>query len=1206
MRTKATISILFLLIIFLLPVVHGQISTTGNAPDNEQAALMPMSTYDSVMLSSLPPLRLSKQFNRGALPMMVDNSALPYFRPLIAQVGLECGQSASIGNMLTYELNVLRNAPGDQPQNQLATHFTYNFLNGGSNAGISYYETFEIVKRLGNPTVQTYGGIANGGASRWMSGYTNYYNSMHNRIHDIYSIKTNTIEGLETLKQWIYDHGKGSQYGGTASFYAEFSYPPTQLPQGTPEAGKHVIIQWGNSANHAMTIVGYHDSIRWDYNNDNQYTNHLDINGDGIVDVRDWEIGGFKMANTYGSISGWGDEGFSYMMYKTVADRFQQGGIWNNVVVVTDASADHQPLLTAKATITYPCRNKLKIMIGMSTNPGDTEPEYTLNFPVFDYQGGCNPMQGSGQSETIEFGLDLNPLLSYIIPGQSVKIFLMVYESDASGEHSGMINKFSIIDYTNGQTEIEASGGAGISNNTLTMMSVVAAFGHNPVVVSTQQLPPLQLYESYSHNLQASGGTPPYRWAIADDYIRFDSVAAMPAGEGIKLDVSNNNSGMAKVNLPFDFPFYGKKYNAVYATVDGYIRFDESLIPWPYYIDGRSYFLQNKTVAPLMSNTFVVTPSEGDGIWYEEGEGYCSFTWKLSVAGQTNTSETNFKAILYEDGRIVFHYGYQNIPFYIRRYGGISSGDGENYVLMNTTGTFNPLQLRYNRFVPMTNVTGLELSVDGVLSGDIEEFLDQVPIRVSVTDNNKLKSFKTFYLSTEGVLMEAEVYSEPEHEVVYGESFGLDLIFTNLNSFSLSASEVQLSTSDPYFHITEHLSGFPPMAVGEQVFLQNIFAVNTDRFVPHGYKAKFLLSINAPEGNWSRDLTFTAQAPVVEMASMLVDDGNNGILEPGETANLVMNLYNAGGADVTTAMAVLTSAFDGLTVGVGTAQKEVFGADSIWQVVYQVSLEAGSGIPPVIGVNLHVIGDKEFSYYHTYPIIISQVIEDFESGNFGSFDWLTGGNAPWYADNQAPPFEGSFAARSGVIYDNQSSSLSIDYDVAFPDSLSFYFKVSSEYNYDFLHFLINGVEQSRWSGEEGWKRYSVMLASGAQTLSWLYTKDYSVSNGEDCAKIDYIIFPAYTIPTFETEVSQDDISLILYPNPASDQLTVSFTASGKQYGTVSLLDRTGKILWFTETSELLSGDNRFYPPVQGLPAGVYFIMASSANQILVRKFIKIR
>lgn len=1204
MKNLQVLLVFCLQAILFCPVSEAQKPNTNDMVPIGISELNPMSTYDSLMLMSLKPFKMPVYSNRGSLPTVVDNSATPFFRPLIAQVGLECGQSASIGNALTYELNVLRNAPGDQPQNQLATHFTYNFLNGGSNAGISYYETFEIVKRLGNPSVQTYGGIANGGASRWMNGYTNYLSSMQNRIHDIYSIKTNTAEGIETLKQWIYDHGKGSEYGGVACFYAEFSYPPTVLPQGTPEAGKHVIIQWGNSANHAMTIVGYHDLIRWDYNNDGQFTNDIDLNGDGIIDVRDWEIGGFKMANTYGSISGWGDEGFSYMMYKTVADLFQQGGIWNNVVVVADASPDHQPLLTAKATITYPCRNKLKVSVGMSTNTTDTEPEYILNFPVFDFQGGCNPMQGAGASETIEFGLDLNPLLSYINPGQTVKIFLMVYENDPAGESNGMINNFSVIDYTNGQTETVASGSAGISNNGLTMMSVVASFTHNPVTIATDELPPLQLYQNYSFNLEASGGTPPYRWSLADDYVRIDSVSEVPVFEGVKLNMTNNSSGYAKVQLPFSFPFYGGFYDEIYATADGYLRFDPSLMPWPYYIDGRTYFLQNRAISPLMSNTFVITSGDGDGIWYEAGEGFCRFKWKLSVVNQTNTSETNFVVTLYNDGRIVFNYGYQNIPSYIRRYAGLSAGDGENFVLMNTSGTFIPLQLRYNRFDPITTVTGLELSIDGQLSGDIDAFFDQVPLRVSVIDNNKLKTYKTFYLSTEGVLLDATVYAEPVNEIIYGENFGLDLLFTNMNSFALSASQVQLTTADPYLNVLESVSSFPPMDIDQEVLQENTFLVQTDRFVPHGHKAVFTLTLDAPEGSWSREIVFTAQSPLVEMASMVVDDGNNGILEPGETANLVMNLYNSGGADITTAMAVLTSEFHGLTVHGEPEQTEIFAHENHWEITFQVSLSGDTDVPPVIGVNLHVIGDKEFSHYRTYPLIISRVVEDFESGGFTSFEWQSGGNAPWYADNQAPPFEGSYAARSGVIIDNQSSSLFLDYDVAIPDTLSFFYKVSSEYSYDFLHFSINGEELARWSGEVGWTRYATLLPSGLQRLSWLYSKDYSVSNGEDCAKIDYIVFPAYSIPTFEPETVQLESILTLYPNPLTNKLTVIYQAPGNQNATIKMLDGAGKVLWFTQNNDLQSQENKFYPPVNGLSPGIYFIIVETPNNTIVRKFVK--
>lgn len=343
---------------------------------------------------------------------------------------------------------------------------------------------------------------------------------------------------------------------------------------------------------------------------------------------------------------------------------------------------------------------------------------------------------------------------------------------------------------------------------------------------------------------------------------------------------------------------------------------------------------------------------------------------------------------------------------------------------------------------------------------------------------------------------------------------------------------------------------------------------------------------------------------MVEMTSMIVVDGNNGILEPGETADLVMNLYNSGGADITTAMAVLTSEFDGLTVLGEPEQTEIFAHENYWEVAFQVSLSDETEVPPVIGVNLHVIGDKEFSYYHTYPLIISSVVEDFESGGFTSFEWQTGGNAPWYADNQVPAFEGSYAARSGVIYDNQSSSLFLDYDVAIPDTLSFYYKVSSEANYDFLHFSVNGEELARWSGEVAWTRHAVLLPAGLLRLSWLYSKDYSVSNGEDCAKVDYIVFPAYSIPTFEPESVQVKPILTVYPNPITDKLTVIYHSYGQTYTSLRMLDGAGRVLWFAQNKGLQSDESVFYPPVQELAPGVYFIIAETPENSIVRKFVK--
>ena len=137
--------------------------------------------------------------------------------------------------------------------------------------------------------------------------------------------------------------------------------------------------------------------------------------------------------------------------------------------------------------------------------------------------------------------------------------------------------------------------------------------------------------------------------------------------------------------------------------------------------------------------------------------------------------------------------------------------------------------------------------------------------------------------------------------------------------------------------------------------------------------------------------------------------------------------------------------------------------------------------------------------------LIELTLEDFESGDFSLFPWEMSGNADWIMDSN--PYEGEWCAESGNIGDNQTSTISVDLTVTAAGDISFQYKVSSEANYDFLRFYIDGSEQAGWSGNVAWSEFSAAVDAGEHTFSWSYTKDYSVSNGGDCGWVDYIVFP---------------------------------------------------------------------------------------------------
>lgn len=138
-----------------------------------------------------------------------------------------------------------------------------------------------------------------------------------------------------------------------------------------------------------------------------------------------------------------------------------------------------------------------------------------------------------------------------------------------------------------------------------------------------------------------------------------------------------------------------------------------------------------------------------------------------------------------------------------------------------------------------------------------------------------------------------------------------------------------------------------------------------------------------------------------------------------------------------------------------------------------------------------------------------QFTDGFESGGFGALRWTTGGNRPWTVQSESASF-GSFAARSGAITHGQTSSLSLVHSTA-AGVASFDFRVSSEANWDFLEFYLNGVLLRRWSGEAGWATFRFSVPAGLNRLEWRYMKDALGSAGLDAAFIDNLDLPV--VPT---------------------------------------------------------------------------------------------
>jgi hypothetical protein len=130
--------------------------------------------------------------------------------------------------------------------------------------------------------------------------------------------------------------------------------------------------------------------------------------------------------------------------------------------------------------------------------------------------------------------------------------------------------------------------------------------------------------------------------------------------------------------------------------------------------------------------------------------------------------------------------------------------------------------------------------------------------------------------------------------------------------------------------------------------------------------------------------------------------------------------------------------------------------------------------------------------------------EGFESGDLSMLPWRTGGDASWYVTS-SERYEGSYAARAGSIGHYGESWLEVEVYLE-GGTISFWYKVSSEWGCDYLQFYIDYELQDEWSGDTGWQLATFSVSPGYHTLGWVYSKDGSVSDGYDTAWIDSIRF----------------------------------------------------------------------------------------------------
>ena len=396
------------------------------------------------------------------------------------------------------------------------------------------------------------------------------------------------------------------------------------------------------------------------------------------------------------------------------------------------------------------------------------------------------------------------------------------------------------------------------------------------------------------------------------------------------------------------------------------------------------------------------------------------------------------------------------------------------------------------------------------------EFDPQVPpteINLVVTGQNYLR-----YEAVMGVIPADGPYIVFDNKVIhdqngngqldFGETIDLDITLRNVGSDAMNAFEAVLETESEYITITNGTAQFEGMAPNALQSVDNAFSFTIAGNVPDNTNNHFTITVTNGDDVYVSNIAMKTYAPVFELGGMSITEINgngNGRLDAGETAQIRFPIKNNGHADAATTTASLQMLSPYIVMEESTVDFEHVNVGETQTATYTVTISEDTPIGYICPLDLSVTSGL-YNVQNEYVAKVGFIVEDFESGEL-SEGWTNDASKPWrfVTDN---PYEGQYCVKSGNIGNNASTTLILTHEAGSNDSISFYYKVSTEDGYDKLHFYIDNQEKNNWSGNIAWTKASYPVSAGRHTYKWTYTKDQYTTGGSDCVWIDFVGLPS--------------------------------------------------------------------------------------------------
>jgi len=503
-----------------------------------------------------------------------------------------------------------------------------------------------------------------------------------------------------------------------------------------------------------------------------------------------------------------------------------------------------------------------------------------------------------------------------------------------------------------------------------------------------------------------------------------------------------------------------------------------------------------------------------------------------------------------------------------------------------------------------------------------------------------------------------------DNMIDYNESILLTVGLTNVGADDAIAVNTTISSNSEFISFTDTEEPYGNIASDDTVSVADGFAFDVFPSIPDGSQIGFTVTSVDESGRslWESTFELTAHSPELNFVTFTVDDSNgnnNGRLDAGENADIIIEMENAGSAEAFNVLGTLNSNDSEITINNSEISYGDLNGGDTYTATYNVTVaeDAEDGITVFFNIDFTAdYGINNSTNFSTYVGLIPVLVMDFAPEvttaeqmqncftmlNVGSEDME--GSLPLDLDKYKSIFVILGAYPNNHVLSNEEGQMLSDYldnggrvymeggdTWAFDDATAVHEKFMIDGTGDGQGDInrIYGYEGSMLQGYsftfDGVNNYIDRLSpiGDAQPLLQNENPNYitaiSYENetyktigssadfgglvgedgwSKDALMAEYLYF--FGVDFVWTDVAQiekENINLVTFPNPFSNKVDISLNIKENQNTEISIYSLNGKKIRVLHSGELNNGKHNFTWDASAYPAGIYIynVKTNSSN-----------